>query len=80
MTPCTVRSAELAPRASLLARDGTPLAEGPSRSSPIPGVAAGIVGVLGPIPADEAASYSALGYPERTYPPAHDSEPLPEIA
>jgi hypothetical protein len=57
------RRTVLAPRASLLARDGTPLAEGPSRSSPIPGVASGIVGVLGPIPADQAASYAALGYP-----------------
>jgi cell division protein FtsI/penicillin-binding protein 2 len=57
------RVAVLAPRASLLARDGTPLAEGPNRSSPIPGIAAGIVGVLAPIPADEAATYAALGYP-----------------
>ena len=50
-------------RASLLAGDGTPLAEGPNRTSPIPGVAGQIVGTLGPIPADEAASYAALGYP-----------------
>jgi cell division protein FtsI/penicillin-binding protein 2 len=57
------RVAVLAPRASLLARDGTPLAQGPNRSSPIPGIAAGIVGVLRPIPADEAAAYAALGYP-----------------
>jgi cell division protein FtsI/penicillin-binding protein 2 len=57
------RTSTLAPRASLLARDGTPLAEGPSRSSPIPGIAAGIVGVLGRIPADQAASYAAIGYP-----------------
>jgi cell division protein FtsI/penicillin-binding protein 2 len=53
----------LPPRASLLARDGTPLAEGPDRTSPIPGIAAGIVGTLGPIPPDQAASYAALGYP-----------------
>jgi penicillin-binding protein A len=51
------------PRASLLARDGTPLAEGPSRSSPVPGIASAIAGVLGPIPADEAATYTAEGYP-----------------
>jgi transpeptidase family protein/penicillin-binding protein len=57
------RKTALAQRGSLLARDGTPLAEGPSRSSPIPTTAAGIVGVLRPIPADQAASYAALGYP-----------------
>jgi cell division protein FtsI/penicillin-binding protein 2 len=57
------RTTTLAPRAALLARDGTPLAEGPSRSSPIPGTAAGIVGVLGPIPANQWASYRAIGYP-----------------
>ncbi len=55
----------LAPRASLLARDGTPLAEGPNRTSPIPTVASEVAGVLGPIPADESATYAALGYPLR---------------
>jgi len=53
----------LAPRASLLAENGTPLAEGPNRTSPIPTVASEITGVLGPIPADEASTYAALGYP-----------------
>src|SRR5579884_2472329 len=57
------RTAVLAARGALLARNGTALAEGPSRSSPIPGIAAGIVGRLGPIPRGEAASYAALGYP-----------------
>jgi cell division protein FtsI/penicillin-binding protein 2 len=57
------RIAALAPRATLLARDGTPLAEGPQRTSPIPTVASEIVGVLGPIPPDEAATYEAEGYP-----------------
>ena len=57
------RIAELAPRATLLARDGTPLAEGPSRSSPIPNIASQIVGVLGAIPANAAATYAAEGYP-----------------
>ena len=57
------RAAALAPRATLLARDGTPLAQGPARSSPIPGVASAIAGVLGPIPADEATTYAAAGYP-----------------
>ena len=53
----------LPPRATLLARDRTPLAEGPDRTSPIPDVAAGIVGVLGPIPPADAAEYAAEGYP-----------------
>ncbi len=59
------RLAQLPPRATLLARDGTPLAEGPGRTSPIPGVAGEIVGVLGPIPADEATTYEAEGYPPK---------------
>ncbi len=53
----------LAPRAALLAKDGTPLAQGPDRSSPISGVASGIVGVLGPIPPADRDAYAALGYP-----------------
>jgi penicillin-binding protein A len=57
------RRALLPPRASLLASNGTPLAEGPNRTSPIPGIAAGIVGTLGSIPTDEATTYAALGYP-----------------
>ena len=57
------RTLVLAPRGAILARDGTPLAEGPNRTSPIPGVAAGIVGLLGPIPSDQAAVYRAQGYP-----------------
>jgi cell division protein FtsI/penicillin-binding protein 2 len=57
------RTVVLPPRAALLARNGVPLAQGPDRSSPIPGVASGIVGVLGSIPAAQAARYKALGYP-----------------
>jgi cell division protein FtsI/penicillin-binding protein 2 len=57
------RQVDLAPRAALLASDGTPLAEGPGRTSPIPDVAGQIVGTVGSIPADEAASYEAQGYP-----------------
>ena len=53
----------MAPRAALLASDGTPLAEGPHRTSPIPDVAAQIAGTVGPIPSNEAASYAAQGYP-----------------
>ncbi len=57
------RTDTLAPRASLLAEDGTPLAQGPGRTSPIPSVASEIAGVLGPIPTAEATTYAALGYP-----------------
>jgi cell division protein FtsI/penicillin-binding protein 2 len=59
------RVAKLGPRATILARDGTPLAQGPDRASPIPTVASEIVGVLGPIPPAEAAAYQAEGYPTK---------------
>ncbi|MGH2859003.1 MAG: penicillin-binding transpeptidase domain-containing protein [Solirubrobacteraceae bacterium] len=51
------------PRATLLASDGTPLAQGPQRTSPIPDVANQIAGTVGPIPGAERASYTARGYP-----------------
>ncbi len=57
------RTTRLAPRATLLADDGTPLAEGPLRTSPIPLVASQIAGTLGPIPAALAPTYEAEGYP-----------------
>ena len=57
------RHMALAPRATILAADGTPLAQGPDRSSPIPDVALQITGVLGPIPPEQAAAYAAQGYP-----------------
>ncbi len=57
------RHVTLPPRAALLASDGTPLAQGPQRSSPIQAIASGIAGVLGPIPAADRAAYSAQGYP-----------------
>ncbi len=57
------RTATLPPRATILASDGTPLAEGPDRTSPIPGVAGQIVGTLGPIPSSQRAEYVAAGYP-----------------
>ncbi len=57
------RTVTVPPRAALLADDGTPLAEGPARSSPIPDVAYPIVGTVGPIPAAAAAEYAARGYP-----------------
>ncbi len=60
------RTVSLPARAAILARNGVPLAQGPNRTSPIPGVASGIVGTLGPIPAAQAATYAALGYPPST--------------
>ena len=42
---------------------GTPLAEGPDRTSPIPSVAEQIVGTLGPIPAAQRSLYADEGYP-----------------
>jgi peptidoglycan glycosyltransferase len=57
------RNVALAPRADILASDGTPLAHGPARSSPISDVASQIVGTLGPIPAPSAQMYAAQGYP-----------------
>jgi cell division protein FtsI/penicillin-binding protein 2 len=57
------RRSVLGSRGALLADDGTPLAQGPGRSSPIPTVAGEIVGALGPIPPDETARYALAGYP-----------------
>jgi cell division protein FtsI/penicillin-binding protein 2 len=50
-------------RATLFAADGSPLAQGPDRTSTIPDVASQIVGVLGPIPRADASTYTAQGYP-----------------
>ena len=60
------RRIAMPPRGSLLAADGTPLAEGADRSSPIPGVALQIVGTLGAIPKTQTALYARLGYPPGT--------------
>jgi len=57
------RRLSLPPRATLFAADGTPLAQGPARTSPIPDVAGQVVGVLGPIPSTQATAYAAQGYP-----------------
>jgi penicillin-binding protein A len=57
------RRVALPPRGDLLASDGTPLARGPNRASPIPDVAGQIVGTLGRIPAAELSSFRAQGYP-----------------
>ncbi|MFL5861851.1 MAG: penicillin-binding transpeptidase domain-containing protein [Solirubrobacteraceae bacterium] len=57
------RQIALPARAALLAGDGTPLAQGPQRTSPIPDVAEQIVGRVGPIPAGRSRTYAARGYP-----------------
>jgi peptidoglycan glycosyltransferase len=57
------RHMSLSPRATLFAADGSPLAQGPDRISTIPDVASQIVGVLGPIPRADAATYAVQGYP-----------------
>jgi peptidoglycan glycosyltransferase len=57
------RHMQLPRRADLLARDGTPLAQGPDRTSPIADVARSIVGELGPAPVERVEELRALGYP-----------------
>jgi len=50
-------------RADILARDGTPLAQGPERASPIEDVASSIVGELGTPPPERLERLRELGYP-----------------
>jgi cell division protein FtsI/penicillin-binding protein 2 len=58
------RHMQLPRRADILARDGTPLAQGPERTSPIADVASSIVGELGPAPVERVEALRALGYPD----------------
>ncbi|MCW2954753.1 MAG: penicillin-binding protein transpeptidase [Conexibacter sp.] len=58
------RATQLAPRATLEARDGTVLAEGPERTSKAPDIASPVVGRLGPAPAEQQAELQAEGYPD----------------
>lgn len=58
------RRMRLPPRATILARDGTPLAQGPDRSSPLGTVASAISGSLGPAPPERLAQLRALGVPD----------------
>ncbi|HTN24630.1 MAG TPA: penicillin-binding transpeptidase domain-containing protein [Solirubrobacteraceae bacterium] len=58
------RHMQLPRRADLLARDGTPLAQGPDRTSPIADVAGSIVGELGPAPVERVEALRALGFPD----------------
>lgn len=57
------RETALPPRADLLARDGTALANGEDRTSDDPELAANIAGRLDPAPPEERGELRALGYP-----------------
>jgi peptidoglycan glycosyltransferase len=57
------RITSLPRRADILARDGTPLAQGPQRASPIEDVASSIVGVLGTPSPESLGWLRELGYP-----------------
>ncbi len=57
------RDTRLPERAALLARDGTPLAQGPVRASRLGAVASAVVGQLGAIPPERASRLAALGWP-----------------
>jgi hypothetical protein len=62
------RHTELPPRAALLARNGSVLAQGPAtaagtRSSPLGAAASAIVGEVGPIPASRLQTLEAEGVP-----------------
>lgn len=58
------RRTSLPRRADILARDGTPLAQGEERSSPIADVASSIVGELGAPPPEQLSRLRELGYPK----------------
>ncbi len=58
------RRTALPRRADILARDGTPLAQGKDRTSPIEDVAGSIVGELGTPPPERTERLRALGYPD----------------
>jgi hypothetical protein len=55
------RRSQLPPRAAILARDGTPLAQGPERSSPLGTLASDLSGTVGPAPAERAADLRRQG-------------------
>ena len=58
------RRTTLPSRASILARDGTPLAQGPDRTSPLEAAASAIAGQLGPVPAARVNEARARGIPD----------------
>jgi len=57
------RETRLPERADLLARDNTPLATGPDRTSDVPDVAINVVGRVGEAPPERAAELRRLGWP-----------------
>ena len=58
------RSTQLPRRADILARNGSPLAQGQERASPIADVADSIVGRLEPPPPERRGRLRELGYPD----------------
>jgi cell division protein FtsI/penicillin-binding protein 2 len=58
------RDMRLPRRADILARDGTPLAQGQDRSSPLGATAAAIAGELGAPPPERAKRLAELGFPD----------------
>jgi penicillin-binding protein A len=59
---------ELAPRAAILAADGTPLAEGPAleREHPLGSAAIDVTGEIGEAPEEDEAKLAAHGFPPET--------------
>jgi len=58
------RTTRLPPRADILARDGTPLAQGEDRSSPLGAVATAISGSLDKAPGEQQQRLRELGVPD----------------
>ncbi len=58
------RTTELPERAAIVARDDTPLADGPYRTSALGSVTSDLVGAIGPIPADRQEELYAAGFPK----------------
>jgi len=57
------RQTRLPPRASILARDGAPLAEGQTRLTDLGRTTAEVTGTIGPVPPELAADVAARGLP-----------------
>ena len=58
------RETSLPPRATIEARDGTPLAKGPDRVSDLGPIASDLAGTIGPAPETRAAELQARGVPD----------------
>jgi hypothetical protein len=59
-----LRTTRLGPRGAILASDGTPLATGPDRTSPLGSVSEEVKGTIEKIPAEQRDVYRAQGFPE----------------